>query len=205
MADLGVEPYKFRRGKRVNERQRMPHGGKEDIAARLVRFGFNGKPDVVTGIDDVLAQQVYRFPVTIQRGADVLGGVVFGAFPPAPHDESLCAEFGREIDVAEHLTEREPADLAVVGGEAAVFEYGRGEQVRRHHWHDDSGCFQCTFEPVDLFLPFRIGGTESKKIIVMKRHTVGAKFVQLLHGVDHVEIWSSWPAERVTSAITDGP
>src|SRR5437763_11378818 len=47
VADLGVHPHHVAVLERVDERQRVPHGGQQDVAARLVRLRLDREPDVV--------------------------------------------------------------------------------------------------------------------------------------------------------------
>ena len=85
-------------------------------------LGSMREPQVVALVDDVAGEQVDALAVAVERGADVLGRVVLGALAAAPHDEGLGAELGGEVDVAQHLAQREAAHGAVVAGEAAVLE-----------------------------------------------------------------------------------
>jgi hypothetical protein len=73
VADLGVQPDQFRVLQLADERQRVPRGRQQDVAARLVRLRLDGEPDLVTAIKDVLAQHVEGFLAAVQRRAHILG------------------------------------------------------------------------------------------------------------------------------------
>ena len=57
----------------VDERERMADGWQEEIAAGLVGLGLDGDVELVAAIEDVLAAQVDRLGVTIERGGNVRG------------------------------------------------------------------------------------------------------------------------------------
>ena len=133
---LGIDADQLGVGKRLDERQRVADGRQQDVAARFVGLRLDREAQRIAVVGDVLAEQIERLTVALEGGLDVLGTVVLAALTPAPEDEGLRAEFGGEIDVAQHLAQREAAHGAVVAGESAVLEYRLGEQVRRHHRHD---------------------------------------------------------------------
>ena len=115
VADLGVEADELGALERVDERDRVAERRQQDVAARLVRLGLDREADVVALVGDVVAEQVDGLAVALERLADVFRGVVLGAFAAAPHDERLGAELGTEVELAEHLAQREPPHVAVVG------------------------------------------------------------------------------------------
>ncbi len=116
-----------------------PSVGSRMSAAGLVGLGLDGETDVVALFGDVVAEQVDGLAVALERLADVLRGVVLGALAAAPHDEGLRTELGGEVEVAQHLAQRETTHLAVVRGESAVLEDGGREEVGGHHRRDDAG------------------------------------------------------------------
>ena len=120
-----------------DEAERMPDGRQQDVAAGLVRLGLERDLDVVALVLDVAGDGVDALAVAVERGVQILGAVVLAAFPATPHDEGLGAELSGQVDVAQHLAEREPADRAIVGGEAAVLEHRVGEQVGGDHLDGD--------------------------------------------------------------------
>ena len=99
-----------------------PTRRQQDVAAGLVGLRLDREADVVALVGDVVAEQVHGLAVALERLADVLRGVVLGALAAAPHDERLRAELGGEVELAQHLAQREAAHGAVVRGEAAVLE-----------------------------------------------------------------------------------
>ena len=52
--------------------QRVADGRQQNVAARLVRLWFQGEPDVVLLLAHVVAQDVQRLAVAVQRGRHVL-------------------------------------------------------------------------------------------------------------------------------------
>ena len=148
--DLGVEPDELGVLERGDERQRVADRGQQDVAARLVRLGLDREPDVVALVDDVLGEQVHGLAVAVEGGPDVLGRVVLGALAAAPHHVGLGAQLGGQVEVAQHLAQREAAHVAVVAGEAAVLEHRVGEQVGGHHRDDQAGLVERLAEPVDV-------------------------------------------------------
>ena len=71
--DLGVDPDDFRVLERVDERQRVPDGRQQDVAARLVRLRLDREPDLVALVEDVPRQQVQALGVPVERDPHVLG------------------------------------------------------------------------------------------------------------------------------------
>src|SRR3546814_6292370 len=65
---------------------------------------------------------------------------------------------------AEHLAQREPAHVAIVGREAAVLEHGGREQVGRHHRDLQAGGIQRALQAVDLALPVGVGRPEREQV-----------------------------------------
>ncbi len=137
--DLGVEADEFGVLELVDEGESVADGGEQDVAARLVRLGLEGEPEVVALLEDVVAEDVEGLLVAVEGGPDVLGRTGLGTLAAAPGDERRGAELDGEVDVVGDLADGEPAYVAVVVGEAAVAKDGMGEQVRRHHRHDEAG------------------------------------------------------------------
>ena len=205
VADLGVEADELGALERVDEGDRVAEGRQQDVAARLVRLRLDGEADVVALVGDVVAEQVDGLAVALERRADVLGGVVLGALAAAPHDEGLGAELGGEVEVAQHLAQREAAHGAVVRGEAAVLEDRRAEQVGGDHRHDEAGVGERLLEAVDLLLALGVRRAEGEQVVVVEGEAVGAELGELLDGVDDVERVAGRAAERVGAVVADGP
>ena len=115
--DLRVQPDDVAVLQLGDEAQRVPDGRQEDVAAGLVRLGLQRDLDVVAAALDVGGDRVDALGVAVEGGVDVLGAVVLAALAAAPHDEGLGAQLRGQVDVAQHLAQREAADRAVVGGE----------------------------------------------------------------------------------------
>jgi len=182
VADLGIHPDHVAVLQLVDERQRVPDGGQQDVAARLIRLRLDREPDVVALVAHVRAEQVQAFGVPVQRGPDVLGGAGFGAFAAAPENVGLRAEIGRKVQVPHHLGQREPPDLAVVGGERPVPEHRMAEQVGGGGGHHQSGLGQRLAEGADALVPLGRRGIEGENVVVVEVHPVGAEFGQFVHG-----------------------
>ena len=183
----------------------MPDRGEEDVAAGLVRLGLDREADVVALVGDVVAEQVHGLAVPLEGLADVLRGVVLRTLAPAPHDKRLGAEGRCEVEVAEHLAQREAAHVAVVRGEAAVLEDGSREEVRRDHRNDKPRRIQCPAEAGDLRVAHLVGGAEGEEVVVVERESVGPGLGELLNNVHHVEVGARRATKRVGPVVADGP
>ena len=92
VADLGVDADELRVLQGLDERQRMTHGGQQDVAARLVGLGLQGEHDRVALVEHVLAEHVERLLVAIERSAHVLGRPGLRSLPTTPGDERAGAD-----------------------------------------------------------------------------------------------------------------
>ena len=205
VTDLRVQAHELGTLERLDEGEGVTDGRQQDVTAGLVGLGLDSEADVVTLVGHVVTEQVDCLAVALEGGADVFGGVVLGAFTPAPHDEGLGAELGREVEVAQHLAQGEAAHLPVVGGESAVLEDGGREQVGRHHRDDEAGVGQGALEAVDLSLTFGIRRSEGEQVVVVESEAVGAELGELLDGVDDVKRWPGGSTERICPVVADGP
>jgi hypothetical protein len=183
----------------------VPDGRQEDVAARFIRLRFNGEPQRVLLVKDVLAEQVERFAIAFERGPHVLGAVVFAALPAAPHDERLCTEFGGEINVAQRLAQREPPDTSIITGECAVFEDRMGEQVGGDHGHDHPVRLQSGRQPTDGASAFVVGTAEWKQVVVVEGQAIRAEFGESLHRLNRVQSRPGRHAERIVRDPAYGP
>lgn len=189
----------------VDERDRVAEGGEQDVAARLVRLRLDREPDVVALVGHVVAEQVDGLPVALQRGTHVFRRVVLRALATTPHDERARTELCAQVELTEHLAQREAAHLAVVRGEAAVLEDRGAEQVRGDHRHDETRVGERTLEAVDLRLALGIRRPEGEEVVIVEGETVGAELRQLLDGVHDVEGRTRRTAEGVGAVVSDGP
>ena len=139
VAGLGVQPDDVAVLELGDQRQGVPGGRQEDVAARLVRLGLQRDPQVVALRLDVAGDGVEALLVALHRGVDVLGAVVLAALAPAPHDEGRRTQLGGQVDRAQHLAQPEPAHAAVVGGQPAVLEHRVAEGVGGDHLDDQAG------------------------------------------------------------------
>lgn len=184
VADLGVEADPLGVLQLVDERQRVADGRQQDVAARLVRLGLDGEPDVVALVDHIGGQQVHALLVTAERGPDVLGGPGLGALAAAPADVGGRAELGGQVDVAHHLPQGVAPHVAVVAGEAAVLEDRVGEQVRGGHRDLQTGLRQRLPETLDGLVPVRLDG---QQVVVVEGDTVRTELGEAVDALDRVE------------------
>ncbi len=171
--DLGVEADELGVLQLVDERERVTDGREQDVAARLVRLRLDREADAVALVEHVLAEQVDGLLVAGERGAHVLRGVVLRAFAATPHHERLGAEFGGEVDLPDHLAERVAAHGAVVGGEPAILEDGRAEEVGGDHRDSEPGRLQGGGQPVDGRSALGLGRSEGEQVVVVEGEPVG--------------------------------
>lgn len=136
----------------VDERQGVSDGGQQDVAARLVGLGFDREAQVVSLTLDVLAQQVEGLLQPVEGRAHVLGRARLRAFAAAPGDVDRGAEFHGQVDVADRLAQRVPADVTVVRGEGAVLEHRVGEEVGGGHRHLQPGRVECGAKTLDRLI-----------------------------------------------------
>jgi hypothetical protein len=179
--------------------------GQQDVAAGLVGLGLQREADAVALVLGVLRDRVDGLAVAVEGRADVLRRVGLGALAAAPHDERLRAELGGQVDVAQHLAQRVPADAAVVAGEAAVLEDRVGEQVRGHHGHGQTGRVDRLAEQRDPLVALAALGAERDEVVVVQRDAPRAEVGQLVHGLDRVEHRAGRVTERVARLPADRP
>ena len=205
VADLGVEADHVAVVELGDEREGVPDGGQQDVAAGLVRLRLDGEPHLVALLDDVAREQVDRLAVAVEGRADVLGAVVLRTLAAAPEDVGAGAQLGGEVEVADHLAQREPPDRAVVAGEPAVLEHRVREQVRGHHRHRHAGLRQRVLEPGDVLVAVGVPGAERDQVVVVEGDARGAACGELVHRHDRVERRAGGVAERVAALPADGP
>ena len=140
--DLGVEADEVGAVERGDEVQRVPDGGQEDVAARLVGLGLEREAEAVALALGVVHEHVHGLAVALERVARVLGHADLGALAPAPEDVDLAAQLGAEVDRAHRLADRRAPDPAVVGRERAVLERRVAEQVRGRHADAHAGLLE---------------------------------------------------------------
>lgn len=205
VAHLGVDPDEFGAFQCFDEREGVSDGWKQDIAAGLVWLRLDSEAQVVTLVGDVIAEQVDRFTVSLECGADVLRSVILRAFPSTPHHERFRSELGSKVDVAQHFAEREAPNGAIVGGESSVFEDGRAEQVCGDHGHREPGVSESLLQAVDLLLALSIRRSEGEQVVVVEGEAPCSEFCQTVYGLYGIEVWPRGPAKRVAAVVSNGP
>lgn len=205
VAGLGVEAHDVAVLELRDEREGVPDGREEDVAAGLVGLGLERDLDVVALVLDVRGREVEALGVALVRGVEVLGAVVLGALAAAPHDEGLGAERGREVDVAQDLAQRVAADAAVVGREAAVLEDGVAEEVGRDHLDGQAGLVGGLLDLAEELLAGRVVRAEGHDVVVVEREAPRAEVGEPADGVGRVEVGAAGSAELVLPGPAHGP
>ena len=203
--ELRVEPDQLRPFEALDERERVPDRRQEDVASRLVRLRFERKPRVVAAIAHVRATEIDGLLVPVERGADIFRGVRFRTLTPTPHDVDGRAQLDAEIDRIERLRDCVAANRRVVRRERAFLEDGVREEIRRRHRHFHAGGVESSPKPLHDLLAFRRGRTGRHEVVVMEAHAVGAEIGEMVDGIDRVERWPGFVAERVAAAIAHRP
>ena len=205
VADFRVQPEQFGPLEGLDERHGVADSRQQDVTAGLVRFGFDGEPDVVSLVGDVVAEHVEGFAVTLESTADVFGCVVFRALTSAPHDEGLRTQLDTELELAHGLAHGVAAHSAIIGGESTVFEDGSAEQVGGDHRHNEAGVGEGLLEAADLCVALGVGRPERVEVVVVEGEAVCAEFRELLDGVYDIEGSAGGPTEGVCSVVSDRP
>ena len=183
VADLRVHPDQLGVVELVDERERVPDRGQQDVAAGLVGLRLDREAHVVALAHGVRRHHVERLGVPVERGADVLGGTRLGALPAAPGDEDVRPELGGQVDVVERLAQGEAAYVAVVVGERAVPEDGVGDEVGGDHGHHQSGLLQRPAQGSEVLLLLAGVGPEGEHVVVVERDAVGTEVREPVHRV----------------------
>ena len=118
---------------------------------------------------------------------------------------TLAPELGGEVDVAHHLAQREPTDVAVVVGEAAGLEDRVREEVGRGGGDDEAGVGEALLEALDDGVARGVVAAEGDDVVVVEVDAVGAERGELLQRVDGVHLRPGGLTERVTPLPPDGP
>ena len=168
-------------------------------------LGSMREAEVVAAVGHERAQQVHRLPVAVQRGPDVLGRVVLAALAPAPEHERARPELGGQLDVPQHLPQREPAHGPVVAGEPAVLEDGVGEEVGGDHRDRHAGLGERLTQPGDLLVAGARVGEEAEQVVVVEGEPPRAELGQPVHRLDDVQRRPGGLAERVDRTPADRP
>ena len=202
---LGVQAHQLRVRELVDEGQRVPDGGQQDVAAGLVGLGLDREAEVVALVEDVVAEQVEGLAVAVERGLHVLGRPRLGTLAPAPGHEHLRAELGGEVHLVEGLADREAADVAVVVGEAAVAEDRVREQVGRHHRDHQAGLLERLAERRQPREPLGGRGAERDDVVVVEGDAVRAQVGEPVHRLRRVERRPDGAPEDVDALPAHGP
>ena len=168
-------------------------------------LGSTAKRSGVAPLDDVPRENVEGLLVAIEGGPDILRGTGLGALAPSPEDNDSRPELGGEIEVVEHLTEREATHLTVVGREGAVAEDRVREEVGGHHGDHQTGGLHRLAQPTDRMTLLGGRGVEREDVVVVEAHPIGAQLGQPVDGHHRVQRRAHRRAEDVDTLPTDRP
>ena len=185
-----------------DEGQGVPDGGQQDVTARLVGLGLDREAHRVALGPHVVAHEVERLDHAVERRPDVLASPVLGALAATPHHERLGPEAGREVDVAQHLGRGVAADLAAVGGEAALLEDRGAEEVGGDHLATQARVGQRLAEPVERGLAGRVVGDQ---VVVVEGDGGGSDLGEPVGGLHRVQWRTAGGAEHVDAFPAHGP
>src|SRR6266508_4043786 len=206
VADLRVEPDQLRVSEPVDERQTVADGRQEDVAARLVGLGLEGEAQLVALPQDVLAEEVDRLLVAVERGAHVLG-VRLAALAVAPQDVDARADLGGHVYVVERLADRVAPHRRVVGGEGTLPEHRVAEEVGGGHRHHHPGLVEGAAEALQRLGAVARAAVRAgrEQVVVVEGDAVGAELGEALDDLDRVEPRPHRVAEGVEARVADGP
>ena len=176
-----------------------------DVAARLVRLGFERESKRVPLIARVLAQEVDGVAKPLDGFDRVLRRVDFCAFAPAPEDVGLRAQLHAQIHRPHRLLQGVGAHAGVVRRERAVLEHRIGEQVRRRHRHGHAGGVERLPEIPDDAIALGGGGIDRDEVVVVEVDAIGAELGEPVHRANRIERRPHEFTERIAAAIADGP
>ena len=188
-----------------DEAERVPDGGQEDVAARLVGLGLQPDPEVVALGLDVRSDRVQALPVAVQGGVQVLGAVVLGPLAATPHHEGGGTHLGGEVDRGQHLAQAEAAYRAVVGGQPAVLEDRVGEGVGGDHLDHQSGLVRGVLEPTQPLPLGGLVGVEGEDVVVVEGDPPGAELGEPVGVLPGIEDRPGGRAERVDARPAHRP
>src|SRR5262249_197926 len=104
-----------------------------------------------------------------------------------------------------HLGQREPTDLAVVGGERPFLEHRVAEQVRGGGSNDHAGVRQCLAELRDALIALGAAGVEVEDVVVGEVAAGGAELSELAHSAIRGHRRPHGRSEYVHSLPADRP
>ena len=122
-----IHPHDFRVIERGDKSEVRARGRHIDVAARLVRFGFEREAVAVFLLQGIFAQIVDRLPQPLHRIVRPPARVGFRSLASAPEDKNLGAEFSAQIHGAHRFLYRVSAHTGLVGGKAAIAKNRIGE------------------------------------------------------------------------------
>src|SRR5262245_35178248 len=205
VADLRVDADHFWVIERVDEPQVGAGRREVDVAARLVRLGFERELVAIALRDRIFAEEVHRLAEPLYRLAGVSPRVDLSAFTPPPEDVYLRAYFGAEVHRAHGFLHRVKADARVVRRERAVLEDGVGEEIRSRHRDDHPVIVQSFFEFADDLVALGGAGVNRHEVVVVEVDAVSPEFGTAFDNCDGRNRLASRLSERIAPRISDRP
>jgi hypothetical protein len=80
-----------------------------------------------------------------------------------------------------------------------------GEQVRRHHGHDEAGLLERRPEPLDVLRAVGVAAAERDQVVVVEGDAVRAELGEPVHALHRVQRRAGGVAERVAGLPADRP
>ena len=205
MADLGVQPHHLRMLELVDEREGVPDGWQQHVAARLVGLGLDGEAEAVSLLDHVSGQDVERLLVAVERGADILRCSRFGALAPSPEDHDPGAQLGGEIEVGQNLAECEAAHITVIGREGTVAKDRVREQIGGHHGDHQPRRLDRLTQTRNRVTLLSRSGRERKDIVVVEADPVRAQLGQPVHRQHRIQGFAHRATKDIDALPADCP
>ena len=159
----------------------MSGGGVIHVAARFVRFGFQGKFQVIFLVQHVIAQEVHSFPVALDGRQRALGGICFRTFPPAPEDIHLGTKLRTQVNRLHGFLDGIGAHFGIVGCERAILEDWIIKQVGCSHGNLKAGRFQCLAEILLDLVCFGRRCINRDQVVIVEVDAVRADLPQQVH------------------------
>ena len=204
--DFGVEPHHVGMVERVDEREHVPDGRQEDVAARLVRLRLQRELQVVLLRAHVLAQEVDRVAEPLDRFLRVLGGVGLDALAPAPEHVGRRAELDAEVDRrASSSAARSVRTCRSLLVNAPSRKTGSPNRFVVAIGTFTPDCGERGLELAHDAVAIGRRGVARDEIVVVKIHAVGAELAELLDDAVRAIAGPDGVAERIAARVADGP
>src|SRR5271165_1391932 len=163
---------------RRDESEISAGGSHVDVAARLVRLGFEGELEAVLLVEVVFAEIVQCFAQALDRLIRTTACVRFRSLAATPEHEDLRAQFGAEVHSGHGFLYRIRPNRGIVGGEGAVTENGIVKQVDGRQGNADAMLFARRFEFANNAVVIGGRGIDGYEVVVMQVDTPSSDLSQ---------------------------